>query len=569
MKRRLLSLLTPRARAALVLLAGLQGVLIVLQAGLLATAIADLDAGVLPWLAAVVLARALTAAATRAVGARAAVSAKASLRSQLLARGGSQPSGGEYSTLLTRGLDALEPYFSGYVPALFTAALVPPIVLLRLGFADWTSALIVLIAVPLVPVFGALIGLHTRDVTRTQWERLQHLGGHFADVLAGLTTLRAFRRTQHQSAVIRSTADAHRSATMAALRVAFLSGLVIELVCALTVALVAVPVGLRLLDGRLELGTALVVLLLTPEVLLPLRAMGTRFHAAAEGMAAAERAFAVLDTPDLATAKVASRRRLATTGSLEQTTSRRRIAGPGEIRLEDVTVRFAGCERPALDRVSLVVEPGERVAVVGPSGAGKSTLLHLLLGFVTPTAGRVLVDGVDLRELDLERWRERIGWVPQHPHLFATTVADNIRLGRPSASDDEVRAAARAACAEGFVDPLPDGFDTVLGERGAGLSSGQRQRIALARAYLRDAPIVLLDEPTARLDPRSETAVVTAAAGLLAGRTALLVAHRPELLRAADRVIRVRHGVVEDVVKDAFTTFNVVKASFTTVAGPA
>lgn len=531
MRSRLIGLLPRRMLVLFGLLAVTHGVLIIVTAGLLAAAIAGLDARVLPWLAVTVVARAGVAVATGALARRSAIAAKAGLRGRLLDRAAERSSAGEFGTLITKGLDALDPYLSGYVPALAVAAIVPPLVLVRLGFADWASALIVFATLPLVPIFGILIGLRTREVTGRQWARLNQLGGHFRDVLAGFTTLRAFDRTEHQAGVIRATAQAHRTATMGALRVAFLSGFVLELVCALSVALVAVPVGLRLLDGRLDLATALVVLLLTPEALLPLRAMGTRFHAAAEGMAVAEQAFRILDEPSLSVG-----------GAIAPS------AGVGEIRLEKVTVRFPGCDRPALLGVSLVVGPGERVAIVGPSGAGKTTLLQVLLGFVVPDSGRVLVDGVDLRSLDLDEWRRQIGWVPQHPHLFAASVADNIRLGSLSSESDvdDVRAAALAACADELIAALPDGYDTVLGERGAGLSAGQRQRIALARAYLRDPRMVLLDEPTARLDPASEAAVAASATRLLAGRTALMVAHRPGLLTVADRVIRLEGGVLVD-----------------------
>ncbi|MER7015495.1 thiol reductant ABC exporter subunit CydD [Saccharopolyspora sp. NPDC000359] len=527
MNKRLLGLLPRWTRCSVAVLALVQAGLIIAQADLLARAIALLEATYLPWLAGAVVLRACTAWCSTALVQGAAANLKADLRGSLFSRAASQRSSGSFSTLVTKGIDALEPAITGVVPQLAVAVLVPPIVLLRLGLADWSSALIVALTLPLIPLFGALIGLRTRDVTEDQWTHLQRLGGHFRDVLAGLSTLRVFRRAEHQRAVIGRMADEHRSATMRALRVAFLSGFALELVASLAVALVAVPVGLRLLSGGVDLTTALVVLLLTPEALLPLRALGTRFHAAAEGMAAAEQVFEVLDAP---TAVQGGTRREATAG---------------EIRFEDVTVHFPGQETPALDRVSLVVRPGERVALVGPSGAGKSTVLHLLLGFVQPTAGRVLVDGVDLRELDVAEWRRQVAWVPQHPHLFAGTIADNIRLGASGASMAQVREAARAAHAAEFIEQLPDGYRTRLGERGAELSAGQRQRVAVARAYLKDAPIVLLDEPTARLDLHAEAALMASATEVLHSRTAIAVAHRPALLKTADRVIRVVCGSVE------------------------
>ncbi|WP_245679140.1 thiol reductant ABC exporter subunit CydD [Actinomadura hibisca] len=554
-ERRLLGSLPRRVTVSLGVLAAAQGVLLVVAAGLLARAVAGLDAGPLPLLAVVVGARAGLVWVSARVAGDAAAAVKGDLRAALLARSSAVPvsvpvagsglGSGERVTLLTRGLDAVDPFFTGYVPQLLAAVVVPVVVLGRLVVADWASALVVAVTVPLVPVFGALVGMRTAALTGRQWGSLQRLGGHFRDVLAGLGTLRAYGRTGHQSRVVRAMADRHRRATVAALRVAFLSSLVLELVCALSVALVAVPVGLRLLGGDMALETGLLVLVLTPEVYLPLRALGARFHASAEGVAAAGSVFAVLDAPRAPSADRSGERKGAARFS--------RGAGerPPEIVLEDVTVHYPGAGRPALDGVSLRVGPGERVALTGPSGAGKSTLLLVLAGLVCPTGGRVLVDGVDLAGLvaepggaGLAEWRARLGWVPQRPHLFAASVADNIALGVPGATPPQIARAARAAAAEEFVQRLPDGYATVLGEGGAGLSAGQRQRVAIARAYLTGAPLMLLDEPTARLDLRSEQVLVRAAARLLEGRTALIVAHRPALLRVADRVVRLQDGRV-------------------------
>ncbi|MEU8124851.1 thiol reductant ABC exporter subunit CydD [Spirillospora sp. NPDC049024] len=525
MERRLLRSVPRRAVVLLGVLAAGQGVLLVVQAELLVRAVAGLDAGPLPWLAGAVAGRAVLAWASALVAGGAAGRVKRGLRAALLGR--AADGAGARVTLLTRGLDAVDPFFTGYVPQLVAACAVPVVVLVRLAAADWASALVVAVTVPLVPVFGALVGMRTAALTGRQWGLLHRLGGHFRDVVAGLGTLRAFGRTGHQSVVVRELAGEHRRASVRALRVAFLSSLVLELVCALSVALVAVPVGLRLLGGEMALATGLLVLVLTPEVYLPLRALGQRFHASAEGVAAAREAFAVLDAP----------------GGV------RRGGGavPGgrapEIVLEEVTVRYPGAGGAALDRVSLRVGPGERVAVTGPSGAGKSTLLLVLAGLVSPDSGRVLVDGVDLAELDVEAWRACVGWVPQRPHLFAASVADNIRLGDPGAGMGRVEEAARAAAVD-FVGGLPEGFATVLGEGGAGLSAGQRQRLAIARAYLSGGPVMLLDEPTARLDLHSERVLVDAAVRLLAGRTAVVVAHRPALLGAVDRVVRLEGGRV-------------------------
>jgi thiol reductant ABC exporter CydD subunit len=517
--RRELPLLRRHVATTSVLSAALAAATIA-QASLLAAALAGdgEPTGPLLGFAAAVAARATLGRARTALAARAASAAKAELRDRLLGhttRLGplrlARRRAGEAATLVTAGLDALDPYITGYLPKRAAAAVVPLAVLGWLALTDWASALIIAVTLPLVPVFGVLVGTHTRSRTARQWSLLARLGGHFLDAVAGLPTLRAFGRAGLQAATVARMADDHRRATVRTLRVAFLSSLVMELVASLAIALVAVPIGLRLLAGTTEMHTALVVLFLTPEAFLPLRAAGAAFHDSAPGLAAARQAFEVLDEPAAPVPVPA--------------------ASGGGLRLDGVTVRYPGLASPALVDVSLRVAPGERVALVGPSGAGKSTVLAALLGFTGPESGRVRAGGP-------------IAWVPQRPHLFAASVADNIRLGHPGATADEVRAAAAAAFADGFVSALPDGYDTVLGEGGAGLSAGQRQRIALARAFLREAPVLLLDEPTAHLDADSEAAVLEASTRLMAGRTVLVVAHRPALLRHVDRVIHLQDGRV-------------------------
>ncbi|MDP4504331.1 thiol reductant ABC exporter subunit CydD [Nonomuraea turcica] len=522
----------------------LAGLLVLVQAELLAGVLSgQFAAAALTGLAAVVCLRAVLAWTQGVFAGRTATGVKSALRHRLLGRLRDLGPGrlaahrsGELVTLTGRGLDGLDAYLTGYLPSIAVAGVVPVAVLVRLFAADLASAVIVLITLPLIPIFGALVGMTTKAVTERQYRALSRLGGHFLDVVRGLPTLRAFGRARYQAGVIQEVADAHRSATMKTLRVAFLSSLVLELCASLSLALVAVPIGLRLLGGSLDLTTALLVLLLAPEAYLPLRAMGTRFHASMEGVAAADAAFAVLDS---AGDPPASEGRKAAPSS-----------GAPEIRLENVTVRYPGRDTAALDNVTLTIGPRERVALVGESGGGKSTLLHLLLGFVQPAEGRVLVDGVELRDLDVASWRSRLAFVAQRPHLFATSVADNIRLGAPSASLEDVRRAAGAAHAD-FVAALPQGFDTVVGERGANLSAGQRQRIALARAFCRPgASVLLLDEPTARLDGRSEAAVVAGTAELAHNRTAVIVAHRPAMIDLADRVIRLHEGrVISDTTR--------------------
>ncbi|MBP2368134.1 thiol reductant ABC exporter subunit CydD [Pseudonocardia parietis] len=501
----------------------------------------DALAGLVAAVAVVALARALLSYGAESAALRSAARAKSQLRMRLVRRLAAAPpdpsrSTGEIVTLATRGLDALDDYFARYLPQLVLAVLVPVAVLVVVADADWISAIVIGVTLPLIPVFMVLVGMHTRARTERQWHLLSRLGGHFLDVVQGLPTLALFRRAGVVAEKVRDTTDEHRHATMGTLRVAFLSAFVLEVLATLAVALVAVEVGLRLLYGDLDYATALFVLILAPEAYLPLREVGARFHASMEGVAAAQQVFAELDRP---------------AGGAAGGTTPPPVPDPAGrgLVVDDLRVRYPGASTDALAGLSLRVRPGESVLLRGPSGSGKSTLLGVLLGFVAPTGGTVRIPGrdtatqaADLAELDLEAWRHGIAWVPQQPHLFAGSVADNVRLGDPDASDAAVHAAARRSGLDAVVARLPRGWDTPLGEGGSRLSSGERQRVALARAFLRDAPLVLLDEPTAHLDPDSAAAVRAAATELLRGRTALVVAHDAGWAEHTDRTVGIEHG---------------------------
>ncbi|MFE3635253.1 thiol reductant ABC exporter subunit CydD [Streptomyces sp. NPDC059168] len=476
-------------------------------------------------LAAVAVGRSIVAWLTELAAHRTGAAVKSELRGRVLDRavrlgpgllGGQRT--GSLVTLATRGVDALDDYFSRYLPQLGLAVVVPVAVLARIVTEDWVSAAIIVGTLPLIPLFMMLIGWATQSRMDRQWRLLSRLSGHFLDVVAGLPTLKVFGRAKAQAESIRRITGEYRQATMRTLRIAFLSSFALELLATLSVALVAVTIGMRLVHGDMDLYTGLVILVLAPEAYLPLRQVGAQYHAAAEGLAAAEEIFAVLETPVPASGTAPVR--------------------PGAIAFDAVTVRYPQRSADALTDVSFTVEPGETVALVGPSGAGKSSLLNVLLGFVRPTGGRVRVGGTDLTDTDLEEWHARIAWVPQRPHLYAGTIAENVRLARPDADEADVRRALRDAGALEFVDALPEGIGTRLGEDGAGLSAGQRQRLALARAFLADRPVLLLDEPTAALDGATEADVVAAVRRLAVGRTVLLVVHRPALLEVADRVVR-------------------------------
>jgi len=511
--------------AGSVILGGVGAVLVVAQASLIAEIVVRAFqqhsyglTGPLLGLAAVAAGRALVAWLTELTAHRSVARVKSTLRLRLLdhatALGPGYLAGrrtGELTALATRGIDALDDYFARYLPQLALAVVVPAVVLARILGADWQSAAIIAVTLPLIPLFMVLIGLATQSRMDRQWAGLSRLSHHFLDVVAGLPTLKVFNRAKAQARTIARITDEYRQATLRTVRIAFVSSFALELLSTLSVALVAVSIGFRLVDGTLDLETGLLVLVLAPEVYLPIRQVGALYHSSVEGLTAAGEIFEVLETP-LPAAGTRPAPPLAT----------------AVIALDGVTVTHTGRTTPALDRVSLTLPPGETTVLTGPSGAGKSTLLSVLLGFVRPDAGQVLVDGHDLADLDPETWRRQIAWVPQHPHLFAGTVAENVRLGRPAATDAEIRDALAAAHATDFADP-----DTLLGEGGTGLSAGQRQRLALARALLTDRPLVLLDEPTANLDGVSEAAIVAAVRTLATTRTVLLIAHRPALLPLA------------------------------------
>ncbi|MGY2054201.1 ABC transporter ATP-binding protein/permease [Nocardia gipuzkoensis] len=472
----------------------------------------------------------------------------------------------ELAVVVGTGLSGLRGYLVGYVPALLLAVLVPPIVLAVIAAHDLTSGVIVVITLPLIPIFMILIGLLTQGRAEATLAATTRLSDQLLDLFAGMPTLRALgretgvaepetpsqgggaghaRTMQHR---VRDLGDALRQRTMRALRMAFLSSMVLEMLATLSVALIAVSIGLRLVFGEMSLYAGLVALVLAPEVYLPLRMVGERFHAAQDGMAAADKAFAVLEsTPGEQTGSGLDE-------SSRPAPVRRDLAAPGTVEVRGLSVRARDGFAPA--DLSATLRPGSLTVLAGPNGSGKSTAVQAILGLITPDRGAVTVDGVDVRALDPDRWWARVAWLPQRPVLVPGTLRDNLELLGARTVDHAARGPVRvvddleAAClATGFdavLDDLPERWDTVVGPGGIGLSLGQRQRLALTRVLAADRPILLLDEPTAHLDAAAEATVLAALqARARAGATVVVIGHRPTVLAAADHVVQVRADRVE------------------------
>ena len=466
---------------------------------------------------------------------RASTLVKSDLRTQLvrkiLSRGPQFTAGergGELVHTLQEGVEALDAYLSGYLPHLTLALLVPLTLLLFILPIDPISGVVLLLTAPLIPLFMILIGDTAERLTRRQWHRLSHMSGYFLDALRGLTTLKIFDRSRAEAERVGHISEQFRRATMNVLRVSFLSALTLEMLATLSVAVIAVQAGLRLLSARIPYEQAFLILILAPEFYLPLRALGARFHTAMPGLAAADRIFEIL----------APEKEVVKPGGADCPTPRR------EIRFERVIYQYPDRALDALHGISFTWQVGTTLGIVGPSGSGKSTLIDLLLRFMSPQSGQILIDGGPLDQLDPACWRRHIAWVPQRPYFFHGTVADNLRLARPQAAHSELVLAAKQAHADEFIRALPDSYDTLLGERGARLSAGQAQRLALARAFFRAAPLAILDEATAHLDPESEALLQDSLSALRTRCTLMIVAHRLRMVVAADEILVLGGGQI-------------------------
>lgn len=531
-----------------VLAASLAAVLLIIQLILLSQVVNRVFlagsglADIWPWLGVLLLLALLRAGAIGAgdiLAQQAASRVKSHLRQQLtghLFRLGPlytrAEHSGELANTLVTGVEALDEYISQYLPARSLAGIVPVLVfVVVLALDPWTS-LVLLFAGPMLILLLVLIGGRAKALTERRFAEMSWMSAFFLDMIQGLPTLKMYGRSREQAAQIGEISRQFGSTTMDVLRTAFQTSLVMEWAATAAVAMVALEVSLRLMNGLLPFDRALAVLLLTPEFFMPLRQMALKYHAGTAGKAAAERIFELLDTPEPAVHPAAT----ANNGHLAAVPPR------FDIGFDAVDYTYDGRQRPALSGFSLTVLHGQTVALVGATGAGKTTVSSLLLGFIEPNTGRITIGGTALSAIDHRTWRTQVAWVPQQPHLFHGTVAENIRLAHPDAGPADVVAAAEAAHAHEFIQALPQGYDTVIGERGARLSGGQQQRLAIARAFLKDAPVLILDEATAHLDADSERLVRAALARLARGRTVLVIAHRLHMAYQADQIVVLEHG---------------------------
>jgi ATP-binding cassette, subfamily C, bacterial CydD len=437
---------------------------------------------------------------------------------------------GELTTTALQGLDALDAYFSQYLPQILLAALLPITILVVVFPMDLLTGIVFVITAPLIPLFMILIGKLSQNHTQRQWTALSRLGANFLDTLQGLPTLMQQGQSRQRGFKIRQVSERYREVTMNVFKITFLSAFVLELIATISTALVAVEIGLRLLYGHMEFQQAFFILLIAPEFYLPLRNLSVRYHAGMNGLTAAERIFQVLDTPEAIISLPAAPRKTDP------------FFGSSTLSFQQVTYHYPDNPEAALEGIDLELESGKHYALVGESGAGKSTLAQLIMRFILPESGNIRLNDEDIQEWTIDQWRRKIAWVPQTARLFNASLLENVRLNDPLVSKDAVLAALEQAGLQDFLLHLPDGLDTPLLEGGVRLSGGEARRVVLARAFLKDAPLLIMDEPTAHLDLDLERAFLETSEKLQHGRTTLTIAHRLSTVTKSDRIFVLKRG---------------------------
>lgn len=516
---------------------------VIFQMHLLARAIDSVFIGSVPlnpkllfMLGAIVIARALLLWWRERVAQINAIKIKSALRlklfEKLLEKGPAfarSEKTGELVAVATEGIEKLDDYYTRYIPSIVHLFILPPAIIGFAFFIDWQSGLLMLITGPLIVFFMWLIGTYAKSITQKQWGEISAMSAHFLDALQGLKTLKVFGAQDREAGLVSLTSNNFRLITMQVLKVAFLSGLVLELAASISIALVALQVGIRLIEGMMVFKLGLFVLLLAPEFYIPFRMLGMHHHAGMEGAAAAEKIFGITHSESIH--KVGEEAPL------------HGIKQP-EVVFSNVAYIYPGAEQSAINHINVTLEPGSINALVGPTGSGKTTFAHLLLGFLRPTSGQILINGMNLFEYKKSHWQQMIAFVPQHPHFFNTTILDNLLMANSAATQEDVEAAVAKSGLLPLISTMPLGFNTQLTDNASRLSSGEKQRLALARAFLKDAPLLILDEPTSGLDPESEQAIAGAIVQLAKNRTTVIIAHRLNTVKRANKIIVFDKGII-------------------------
>lgn len=436
---------------------------------------------------------------------------------------------GELTNTMLNGVDTLEKYFGQYMPQLFLSAIIPVLILIFVFPIDILSGAIFIITAPLIPLFMYLIGSAAESINKKQWKTLSRMSAFFWEALQGLTTLKLFNKSKDTLERIHKISDDFRRTTMNVLRIAFLSALVLEVLSTLSIAIIAVEIGLRLLNGNIEFVDAFFILIIAPEFYNPVRQLGARYHAGLEGIAAYERIEDFLNAKEIISGKA----------SIE------RADFSSNIIIKDVSFTYTGRKIEAVKNLSFTIEPNKITALIGKTGSGKSTIMNMMLKFITPTKGTIKINGKDLSDINKDVWLKNIAWVPQAPHIFYKTIYENIKIAKPEADDNEIFQAAKDAHIHDRILQLPNGYNTIAGENASKLSGGEIQRIALARAFLKSAPLLFIDEPTGNLDPLTEEKILDALEKLMKNKTVLLIAHRKNTIFKADNIVILEEGRVK------------------------